>query len=131
MSDTKIKWYSQAFRRQVVREYEAGASIRTLRKKYGIGGTSTIQGWVKKYGTQGLRHELVRIQSTEEVDRVRELEARVQELERALGQVTLEKLALESALEVLDEEYGVDLKKNAPPSSSTSNAKPNSKAGSN
>ena len=131
MSDTSIKVYSQAFRRQVVREYEAGASIRTLRKKYGIGGTSTIQGWVKKYGAQGLRHELVRIQSAEEADRVRELEARVQELEQALGKVTLEKLALESALEVLEEESGVEVKKNAAPSSSTSSTKHKAKPGSN
>jgi hypothetical protein len=45
-------------------------------------------------------------------------------LEQALGRVTLEKLALESSLEVLQETYGVDAKKNAVSSSSAFNKKP-------
>lgn len=123
MSKETVKRYSEAFRQQVVREYEEGICIEDLRKKYGIGGKSTIQKWIKKYSHQGLRHELLRIQRPEEVQRIRELEERVQELEQALGRVTLEKLALESSLEVLQESYGVDAKKNAASSSSVSNKK--------
>ena len=124
MNEEKIKRYSESFRQQVVREYEDGTRITDLRKKYDIGGTSTIQKWIKKYSVHGLRHELVRIQRPEEVQRIRELETRVQELEQALGKLTLEKLALESSLEVLQETYGVDAKKNAVSSSSTSNKRP-------
>jgi transposase-like protein len=43
-----IKRYSDAFRRQVVAEYEAGSSIAQLQKKYGITGGQTIQAWIKK-----------------------------------------------------------------------------------
>lgn len=124
MSKETVKRYSTAFRQQVVREYEGGICIEDLRKKYGIGGKSTIQKWIKKYSLQGLRHELLRIQRPEEVQRIRELENRVQELEQALGRVTLEKLALESSLEVLQKTYGVDAKKNAVLSSSAFNKKP-------
>jgi len=123
MSKETVKRYSESFRQQVVREYEEGTSIEDLRKKYGIGGKSTIQKWIKKYSYQGLRHELLRIQRPEEVQRIRELETRVQELEQALGRMTLEKLALESSLEVLQETYGVDAKKNAVSSFSVSNNK--------
>lgn len=48
MTKTTIKRYSEAFKRQVVSEYEAGQSIAGLQQKYGINGNTTIQGWVKK-----------------------------------------------------------------------------------
>lgn len=113
MTKRTIKRYSEAFRQQVVREYEEGHSVADLRKKYGIRGERTIQGWVAKYSISGLRHEVIRIQRAEEANRVRELEVRVAELEQALGKLTLEKLVLESTLDVLEAEYGIEAKKNA------------------
>lgn len=123
MTERIIKRYSDAFRRQVVAEYEAGSRITDLKKKYGIGGQTTIQRWIEKYAHRSLRHHLVRIQSAQEVDRIRELEGRVRELEQALGKVTLERLALESTLEVFQELAEVDAKKNAVLSSSASGKK--------
>lgn len=111
------KRYSEALKRQVVLEYEAGISITDLQKKYGIGGTETIPRWIKKYAKDGFRHELIRIQTSEEINRIKTLEGKVEELEQALGKVMLEKLKLESILEELEESYGVEVKKNGAPSS--------------
>jgi transposase len=119
-----IKRYSEAFRRQVVVEYESGTKITSLQKKYGIKGGTTIQTWIKKYAKAGFRHELVCIQTAEEVNRVKELEKQVKELEQALGKVMLEKLKLESILEELGETGGEVVKKNARPLSSDLSAKP-------
>ena len=130
MTKRKIKRYSEAFRQEVVREYEAGSSIAELRQKYGIGGERTIQRWIEKYSVSGLRHQVIRIQRADEAQRVRELEARVRELEAALGKVTLEKLLLESTLEVLEAEYGIEAKKNAPASCSGPMKKGNTRPGS-
>jgi len=113
MTKKTIKRYSEAFKRQVVSEYEDGARMVDLQKKYGITGSMTITKWIKKYAKKGFRHELITIQTAEEANRVRELEAQVQELEQALGKVTLEKLKLESIVEEIEETYGVDVKKNA------------------
>jgi transposase-like protein len=113
MTKKKIKRYSEAFKRQVVAEYEQGINVSDLQKKYGITGGMTIPNWIKKYAKQGFRHELVRIQTAEEADQVKELEQKVQELEQTLGKVVLEKLKLESILEELEETYGVEVKKNA------------------
>ncbi len=124
-----IKRYSETFKREVVTEYEAGANIFSLQKKYGITGGQTIQGWIKKYSPQGLRTEVVRIQRAEEADRVRELEKRVKDLEQALGKVVLEKLKLESILEVMQENEAEGVKKNALPSSSNASGKPNRRNG--
>lgn len=109
----QIKRYSEAFKLQVVSEYEAGSNISDLQKKYGITGGSTIRRWIKKYAKEGFRHELIRIQTAQEARRVKELEKQVQELEQVLGKLTLEKLKLESILEELEEAYGVEVKKNA------------------
>lgn len=119
----QVKRYSEAFKLQVVSEYEAGSNISDLQKKYGITGGSTIRRWIKKYAKEGFRHELVRIQTAQEAGRVKELEKQVQELEQVLGKVTLEKLKLESILEELEEAYGVEVKKNAVRSSSDLSAK--------
>lgn len=112
MTKIKVKRYSEAFKRQVVTEYETGISVSDLQKKYGITGGVTIPAWIKKYAREGFRHELVRIQTIEEINRVKELEQQVEELEQALGKVVLEKLKLESILEELGERSGAEVKKN-------------------
>src|SRR5512140_1675022 len=122
----KVKRYSESFCRQVVSEYEGGASIPGLNRKYGIKGTLTIANWIRKYGKGVFRHEVVRIQTADEAKRVHELEKQVKELEAALGKMTLEKLKLESILEVLQEDSSHAVKKNEPSSSTGSTPKFNS-----
>jgi transposase-like protein len=108
------KKYSEAIKRQVVSEYEAGSSISDVNRKYGITGGQTVQNWIKKYAKEGLRHRYIRIQQIEEINQVKALEKRIKELEQALGKMTLEKLKLESIVEELEETYGLEqVKKNA------------------
>ena len=114
------KRYSEAFKQQVVSEYEGGVSVNALKKRYGIGGSETINLWIKKYGRDGFRHELIRIQSADEIEKIKDLEMKVEELERSLGRVTLEKLKLESIIEELKASYGVEIKKNEVQSSNGS-----------
>jgi len=117
----QIRRYSEAFKRQVVKEYESGVSCFQLKEKYGIGGSSTVNQWVKKYSRNGLRHKLVRIQKVEEQDPVKELKAQVQALQEAVAQLTLEKMIAEKKLALYREEYGDSLvKKNGRPLSVTS-----------
>lgn len=119
-----VKRYSDAFRRQVVAEYEAGSTISQLQRKYGITGGQTIQTWIKKYAIEGLRHDLVRIQIADEINRIKELEDQVQELEQALGRVMLEKIKLESIVEELMAEDKDGIKKNELQSSKGALRKP-------
>jgi transposase-like protein len=112
MKKRAMKRYSEAFKLQVVSEYEGGQSARALRQKYGVTGNSTIERWVKKYGHVGLRHELVVIQRPEEREREKMLEERVKELESAVAQLTLEKIVLETSLEEAENLLGVAVKKN-------------------
>ena len=117
MAQEVVKRYSIGFKRHIVGEYESGQSRYELRRRYGMD-YSTLDRWITQYSQEGLRHKLMRIQKPEEQERVRELEAQVAALEKALAQVTLDKMMLETTLEVAEEEYGVSFKKNSAPKSS-------------
>lgn len=111
MEKVVIKRYSTAFKQQITAEYENGASIAALQRKYGIGGYSTVANWIKKYGRKGLRHQLMVIQNPEEQNEVKALKEKIAQLEKVVAQLTLDKFMLETTLEVVEEEMGADPKK--------------------
>jgi len=112
MTKTIIKKYSTAFKQQVVNEYEKGSSIRSLNTKYAIGGNNTIKQWIEKYSRQGLRHKLMVIQTPGEQEEVKKLKEKIVQLEKAVAQLTLDKMMLEATLDTVEEELGEDPKKN-------------------
>ena len=112
MKKDPIKRYSQAFKQQVVREYEAGVSIYSLLQKYGIGAHHTVERWVKRYGRSGYRSEVVVIQTVEDQLAVKAMKQRLAELEAALAESVLENRMLHTTLEVASAALALDLKKN-------------------
>ena len=98
--------YSEAFKLQVVRELEEGklASCSAAGEAYGIGGSTTVQSWIRKYGRSHLLRKVVHVQSPGERNEVQKLKDRVVALERALVDAHLD-LRLEQAyLEIACEE---------------------------
>jgi transposase-like protein len=117
MAKEVYKRYSEAFRIQVVREYEeSGVSLNALRKKYGVS-IKALELWINRYSKEGVRHRLMVIQSPEEQNRIKELEERIRRQEELIARLALDKLMLESTLEVIERDYGIDVKKNASTSS--------------
>jgi transposase-like protein len=112
MKKEPIKRYSQAFKQQVVREYETGASATSLAQRYGIGTHTTIKKWVKQYGRSGFRTETVVIQTVEDQLEVQEMKTRIAALESALAESVLENRMLAATLAVASTELKLDLKKN-------------------
>ena len=88
--------YSEAFKLQAVQELESkGLSFDSVRRKYGVKGTWTVQRWVHKYGN-GTRGKVVRVEKPEEISELARLKQRVRLLEGALADSNLD-LALERA----------------------------------
>ena len=88
--------YSEAFKLQAVQELESkGLSFESVRRKYGVKGTWTVQRWVHKYGN-GTRGKVVRVEKPEEISELARLKKRVRLLEGALADSNLD-LALERA----------------------------------
>lgn len=108
-----IKRYSISFKQKVVREVEEGElTISEVGRRYGIKGGSTIQNWIRKFGKNYLLSKIVRIETMGEKDRIKELEGEVMRLKVALADATLARHALESLIDVVNEHYHTDVKKN-------------------
>jgi transposase-like protein len=109
-----LKRYSVSFKQKVVNEIEQeGLSISEARRRYNIGGVDTIQCWIRKFGKNHLLNTIVRIEMKDEKDRVKELEEEVKKLKIALADAVLARDVYKTTLEVTDEHYKTDLKKNS------------------
>ena len=105
--------YSISFKQKIVREIEGeGLTIAQARSRYGIQGAETIQKWLLKFGKSYLLNKVVRVEMKGEKDRLKELEAQVKKLKIALADATMEKDVLQSIIDIVDEHYKTDVKKN-------------------
>ena len=105
--------YSEAFKLHVVSEIDSGhLTIYGARRRYAIRGGETVQKWLRSYGKDHLLGKVVRVERPEEKDRIKELEAKVRELESTLAQSQVKLFAYESLIEVAEEHYGANFKKN-------------------
>jgi transposase-like protein len=100
-----------AFKQQVVGDLESGrfSSILAARAHYGIGGASTIRRWLARYGWNHLIPKVVRVETLDEAERMRELQRRIRDLEQALGRTQLERMLDESYLRLACEALGTDM----------------------
>jgi len=102
--------YPEDFKIKVVREVESGLfSQIEAKRKYGIGGKSTVLYWLRQYGREDYPYMAAKkkrkIKPLDNKDkRIAELEAKLAQKEVAIG-------ALEALIEVANEMYGTDLKK--------------------
>ena len=111
--DRTINRYSIGFKRKVVEEIEQeGLLIQEARRRYGIKGSQTIQQWIRKFGKSHLLTKIVRIETVEEKDRLKELEEENRRLKMALADSLMEKRCLEVLIEEVDKAYKTDVKKN-------------------
>ncbi len=108
----EINRYSISFKKQVLEELESGSSISFLQKKYGIRGGETIQNWIKSFGRHHLLNKTVRIETMDEKNRLKQLEEENGKLKAALADSIIANKCLETLIQVANEEYKTDLKKN-------------------
>ena len=104
--------YSIGFKQMVVKEIENGARIEAMRIKYGIRGGGTISNWVRSFGKDHLLNKIVRIETMEEKDQVKELQRQLREAKAALADSLIAQRCLEIVIEEANKEYRTDLKKN-------------------
>ena len=107
-----VNRYSISFKQMIVKEVEGGHGFDFLRKKYDIAGKATIQNWVKAFGKNHLLNKIVRIENMNEKDKLKQLEQDNKKLKLALADAYMAKVLLEGVIEMANEEYKTDLKKN-------------------
>ena len=104
--------YSISFKQMVIKEAEQGSSFEFLRRRYSIGGATTIQKWVKHYGKHHLLNKVVKVETMDERDQLKQLLADNKKLKLALADAYMAKDCLEGVIRMANEEYKTDLKKN-------------------
>ena len=115
----KIRIYSEEFKRTIVKDFESGEfSILQLAKLHGISNVS-IYKWIYKYSSfneKGVRVVEMKNSSTK---KMKDLEARIKELEGIVGCKQIEIDYLNKMIDIANDELNIDIKKKLNTSQST------------
>ena len=104
--------FSDDFKLKVVGDYETGTySVNELMKFYDLS-NSMIYRWIYKYSKYNKRSVKVVELKDSNMNKFKEMEARIAELERALGQKQMNIDYLEKMIDLAGEEFDIDIKKN-------------------
>lgn len=110
--------FSEEFKRKLVDDFEKGImSTSQLSKCYGVSFQS-IYKWIYKYSTYNEKNVRIVEMKDSQTKKLKELEDKVKELERNVGQKQIMIEYLEKMIELAKETYSIDIKKNSntPPS---------------
>lgn len=105
--------YTLSFKLQIVSLVESGQSTYIeAQRRFGILGKSTVLNWLRKYGT--LDWKIPIAMNTPE-SKIKELEAKLQKLEKELKEERLKREMSETILEVAEEQFGIAIRKKYSP----------------
>lgn len=111
--------FSTSFKRRLVKEFEQGLySVSELGKLHQIH-IGIIYRWIYKYSSnQELNKQIIDVKESSD-HKVKDLEKRIKELERMVGNKQIEIEYLNKMMEIAKDQLGIDIKKNfnTPPSS--------------
>lgn len=109
-----LKIYSDEFRRARVKEFETGElTVNQICKMFGIKSTATVYRWIYKYSIYNKKGVKIVEMKESSTDKVKQLQKKVAELERLLGQKQIKLDYFETMAELAKEKYDIDLKKNS------------------
>ena len=119
----KRRKYSEEFKKRIVADFESGKySVPQLERLHGVG-NPTIYRWIYKFSTfneKGFRIVEMKDSSSK---KMKDLEARVKELESVVGRKQIMIDYLEKMMEIAKEELDIDIKKNFGTPQSTGSGK--------
>ena len=105
--------FSEDFKLKIVKEYESGAfSVVEMTKVYDIS-YQTIYNWIYKYSKYNKKSIQVVEMKDSQAHKMKQMEARIKELEQAVGQKQMNIDYLEKMIELAKENYDIDIKKNS------------------
>ena len=129
------KDYSMSLKLQIVQEIEAGKlTISAATKKYGIQCRKTVVEWLKKFGNFDWENQTPSNMPKSPEQKIMELEAQVKLLEKQKAFLeqqayVADKKAIifDMMIDIAEQEYKIDIRKNLPPEQSTNLKKENNK----
>jgi len=120
------KNYPQSFKLQIVSEYENGElGVTALARKYGIQSTSTITRWIRNFGTfdkdyqiNTMKEKSPQQQLFEQEQKIKLLERQKKTLENELKIRDQKSIMFDTIVEIVKEDYNIDLSKKVCPKQS-------------
>ena len=117
-NDKVIRRYSEPFKLKILAELTTGKLNKSqLGKLYGINPT-TINEWIRKYNRKDLMNTRIKVETKDEITRIKALQKEIQQLKKLLLKKDLDAMVLDSYLEVAAEDLGYksvsELKKKLP-----------------
>jgi transposase-like protein len=105
------RYFSEDLKRSKVKELENNlVTIAELSREYQVSRNS-IYKWIYKYSANRKRQERQIIERMSDTRKIKELQEKVKELERIIGQKQIQIDFKEKMIEIAEEMYGVDIKK--------------------
>jgi transposase len=105
----KVNEYSDHFKRRVVSEILIGTeSLEHYRRKYRIGGSSTLSRWLDKFA---VKESVPMATKKSESEQLADLRAQIALLERQLEEERLKREAYQLMVKIAEEEFNIPIEK--------------------
>lgn len=104
--------FSEQIRKQTVRDIEAGKCSVSECSRELLVHSSAVYKWINKYSRYLETNRVLIVEEKSEMYRSKQLQQRIEELEAALGRKQLEIELLNKVIDLANEEFKTDLKKN-------------------
>ncbi len=106
----EVKRYSDLFKRKVILEYEnSDSSMEYIRKKYGIGGSTTIDKWRRKFAQT--IHIVEMSKEKDDQDELSRLRAEIEVLRRELDYERMSRLSYQTMIRIAEKELDIEIEK--------------------
>jgi len=101
--------YSESFKQKVVNEISKGKFISCTEasQAYGISGSCTVRGWVKKYGRTDLLPKVIRVETEDDINQIEALKQHIAELEKTVKELAISDVMHKAYFEIACEKFGV------------------------
>lgn len=110
VEERRRRRFSEAFRKEQVALIESGkVTIQEVSRMYEVK-AQNVRRWLHKYGTKELPKPIV-VQSSRDIDRLRELEEENARLKQQLGSERMQVVYLEGLVKLAKERLGQDFEK--------------------
>lgn len=109
----KRRRFSTEFKKELVDEFESGKfSVHQLSRLYKIH-PQVIYDWIYKFSKFNEKGYRVMEKQESSMEKISQMEKRIKELEAALGRKQIQLDFTNKMIELAEEEYGIDIKKNS------------------
>ena len=105
-NDKVIRRYSEPFKLKILDELTTGKLNKNqLGKLYGINPT-TINEWIRKYERKDLMNTRVKVETKDEISRIKALQKEIEQLKKLLLKKDLDQMVDDAYLEVAAQKLG-------------------------